>query len=246
MLTNNSSDQVQPSAPFAVGYTKANNPINKQFEKNGKTNKTNLRKAHSRPTARVWHSTVNKSKDVLDSSIIVDTAQLSQLAEGNSYPIQNNSIGPLPIGSQSNSFISTTPTQHVTCGPTPLPLSMTLLAQPTPLSNVDGLEDPYVKSGLHDPDPPNKRNLDRIHTETDVHILLECDMARQIWSLSDLPWDIVARWHDSAETWLSHVKRTGNRVAHTLARSAVSSHEGSVDPSTSIIQFLVSDSDMVF
>ncbi|KAG8387157.1 hypothetical protein BUALT_Bualt03G0224000 [Buddleja alternifolia] len=150
-------------------------------------------------------------------------------------------------------------------------------------------------------------------------------MARQIWSFLDLPWDIVARWHDSVETWLRcvahwldssdyhlflvlswsiwsarnkvvwdndrieprsivsqakaflgafrnaqakvygdisdhehaeaiaareamklgirHVKRS-NRVAHTLARSTVSSHEGSVDPLTSIIQFLVSDSDM--
>ncbi|KAG8388300.1 hypothetical protein BUALT_Bualt02G0111200 [Buddleja alternifolia] len=44
-----------------------------------------------------------------------------------------------------------------------------------------------------------------MHTETYAHVLLECDMARQIWSLSDLPWDIVARWHDSAETWLRFV-----------------------------------------
>ncbi|KAG8364630.1 hypothetical protein BUALT_Bualt18G0017400 [Buddleja alternifolia] len=38
-----------------------------------------------------------------------------------------------------------------------------------------------------------------MNTETDVHVLLECDLARQIWSLSNLPWDIVARWHGSVE-----------------------------------------------
>ncbi|KAG8369577.1 hypothetical protein BUALT_Bualt14G0027800 [Buddleja alternifolia] len=140
------------------------------------------------------------------------------------------------------------------------------------------------------------------NVETDVHILIECDMARKIWSLSDLPWDIVAHWHGSAETWLRFVAHrldssdfhlfltlawstwsARNKVvwdndiikprsivsqakaflgafhnaqavavqnpspeSHTLAWSAVSNHEGSVDPPASIFQFLVSDSDKVF
>ncbi|KAG8383645.1 hypothetical protein BUALT_Bualt04G0035500 [Buddleja alternifolia] len=37
------------------------------------------------------------------------------------------------------------------------------------------------------------------------------------------------------------VKRSGNHVAHTLARSAVCSFEGSVDPPMSVLSFLVSD-----
>ncbi|KAG8367086.1 hypothetical protein BUALT_Bualt16G0036100 [Buddleja alternifolia] len=32
-----------------------------------------------------------------------------------------------------------------------------------------------------------------MNTETDAHVLLECDIDRQIWSLYNLPWNIVAR-----------------------------------------------------
>ncbi|KAG8372540.1 hypothetical protein BUALT_Bualt12G0076700 [Buddleja alternifolia] len=50
-----------------------------------------------------------------------------------------------------------------------------------------------------------------MHVETDVHVLLECDMARQVWSLSDLPWSIVAAWHGSVEDWIPRNRLVWNK-----------------------------------
>ncbi|KAG8369155.1 hypothetical protein BUALT_Bualt15G0121900 [Buddleja alternifolia] len=55
-----------------------------------------------------------------------------------------------------------------------------------------------------------------MHAESDMHILLECDMARQIWSLSDLPWGIIAGWHGSAEAWIRHVAFSLDSVDYQL------------------------------
>ncbi|KAG8379989.1 hypothetical protein BUALT_Bualt07G0147000 [Buddleja alternifolia] len=44
-----------------------------------------------------------------------------------------------------------------------------------------------------------------MHEESDSHILLHCDLARQIWSLSNIPWIIIADWSDSAHDWIRKV-----------------------------------------
>ncbi|KAG8379293.1 hypothetical protein BUALT_Bualt07G0073400 [Buddleja alternifolia] len=62
-------------------------------------------------------------------------------------------------------------------------------------------------------------------------------LAYSIWSARNkVVWDKVVIEPLSVVT-----QRMGNRVAHTLARSAVSSHEGSIDPPASVFRFLVSD-----
>ncbi|KAG8380432.1 hypothetical protein BUALT_Bualt06G0014700 [Buddleja alternifolia] len=44
-----------------------------------------------------------------------------------------------------------------------------------------------------------------MHEESDSHILLHCDLARQIWSLSNILWVIIADWSDSAHEWIRKV-----------------------------------------
>ncbi|KAK4423262.1 hypothetical protein Salat_1909000 [Sesamum alatum] len=37
------------------------------------------------------------------------------------------------------------------------------------------------------------------------HIMIECDFARQTWSLTHLPWSIIVNWGDAAEAWIRHL-----------------------------------------
>ncbi|KAG8367040.1 hypothetical protein BUALT_Bualt16G0031100 [Buddleja alternifolia] len=69
-------------------------------------------------------------------------------------------------------------------------------------------------------------------------VILEGDCAQVISKLRN-------PYTDSSLILLFYVKRTGNRVAHTLASSATFSLEGSINPPTSVIPFLVAEYSVV-
>ncbi|KAG8365848.1 hypothetical protein BUALT_Bualt17G0014600 [Buddleja alternifolia] len=60
--------------------------------------------------------------------------------------------------------------------------------------------------------------------------------------IEDIHWQLAKQW----SLWLGHVRRAGNVVAHTLARTATSSLEGSVDPPMYVLPFFVAEYPPVF